>query len=99
LVVFLFRQNHFSGAGTITIEERRYQVELSLHHGHISSLTTPDFTAQGAVVVVTSLECLDWLEELIGRLWLPEVGAKTPPYRGMPLVILALDKGMCVWSS
>ena len=72
-------------------------MELGLQHGHISTLSSQEFTPQGAVAVVTSLECLDWLEDLIGRLWLPEVGRKTPPYRGMPLVILALDKGGLTW--
>ena len=44
--------------------------------------------------MVNSMECLDWLEDLVGRLWIPslEAGLTQPPYRGMPLVILALDK-------
>ena len=75
------------------MDDRRYQIEMDLHYGHIISLTSPQFTPQGAVAVVTSMECLDWLEELVNRLWVPDVGAKSPPYRGMPFVILALDKG------
>ena len=55
----------------------------------------------GAVAVVNSMECLDWLEDLVDRLWIPSLEAESrqPPYRGMPLVILALDKtaaGKCV---
>ncbi len=84
----------------MAIDDRRYQIEMNLLHGHnINSLTTPDFTPQGAVAVVTSLECLDWLEELLNRLWVPHVGGKPPPYRGMPLIVLALDKGRCGISS
>ena len=55
------------------------------------------FCLPGAVAVVTSMECLDWLEKLLHSLWIPELGeARTdPPYRGMPLVILALDNSKC----
>ncbi len=47
--------------------------------------------------MVNSMECIDWLEDVLTRLWVPEVMTSLPPYRGMPLVILALDKeaGMC----
>ena len=75
------------------IDEKRYQLEMELHHGHITSLTSSEFVPQGAIAVVTSLECVEWLEEVVERLWLPDVGGKLPPYRGMPLIILALDKG------
>ena len=45
----------------------------------------------GAVAVVTSMECLDWLGDLLNELWVP--GGNTKPcYRGMPLVILAVDE-------
>ena len=39
------------------------------------------------------MDCLDWLERLLRLLWIPE-GDKHPPYRGMPLVILALDESI-----
>ncbi len=76
------------------VEDRKYQIEMSLCHGNdISSLTSRDFVPQGAVAVVTSLECCDWLQELLTRLWLPgQQKDFDPPYRGMPLIILALDK-------
>ena len=44
----------------------------------------------GAVVVVNSEECLIWLEEVLQSLWIPR-GDTPTPYRGLPLVILALD--------
>ena len=47
----------------------------------------------GAVAVATSMACIDWLEGLLARLWMPS-GEDTPGYRGMPLVILALDTGI-----
>ena len=75
-----------------------YQLELSLHHGHhIHSLNTNGFLPHGAVAVVTTLEGVEWLRDLVDRLWLFKVGdsgSRKPPYRGMPLIILALDKGM-----
>ena len=44
----------------------------------------------GAVVVVNTMECLEWLEKVLNRHWIP-TSDSSPPYRGMPLVILALD--------
>ena len=80
------------------VGERTYQIEMSLHHGHhIHSLTSNEFVPQGAVAVVTSLKCIDWLKDIVERLWVPvgvmEKSGSLPPYRGMPLIILALDKG------
>ena len=46
----------------------------------------------GAVAVVNTMECLDWLEKVLTKHWIPTADSK-PPYRGMPLVILALDGG------
>ena len=43
--------------------------------------------------MVNSMECLDWLENLLQLLWLPGDTA-TSPYRGLPLVILALDDSL-----
>ena len=87
-------QNHFSGSGTVEVGDSKYQVEISVEHGgDIHSLSSKEFVPQGAVAVVNSLECIDWLRDLVERLWLPQVGRKSPPYRGMPLIILALDKG------
>ena len=70
---------------------------MSLQHGHdIHSLNTDSFLPHGAVAIVNSLECIDWLRDVVERLWLfVEVGGekeKHAPYRGMPLIILALDK-------
>lgn len=94
LFLFMYTQNHFSGVGTVDVGERRYQIEMALQHGNnIESLTSKDFIPQGAVAVVTSKECTDWLRALVERLWLFDIGG-TAPYRGMPLVILALDKGI-----
>ena len=71
---------------------RSYQLEIDLFHGgEIPSLTKSEFTPQGAVAVVTSMECLDWLEELLTRLFVPGEDDKSP-YRGMPLVVMALDR-------
>ena len=50
-----------------------------------------DSISSGAVAVVTSMECLDWLEDLLNKLWVPGGNIK-PHYRGMPLVILAVDE-------
>ena len=79
------------------IGEHMYQLDLSLHHGHhIHSLNTNGFTPHGAVAVVTSLEGVAWLRDLVERLWMFKVGeegARKAPYRGMPLIVLALDKG------
>ena len=36
------------------------------------------------------MECLVWLERVLQLLWIPG-GDIAPPYRGLPLVILALD--------
>ena len=56
------------------------------------SLSTPQYsTLSGAVAMVTSVNCLDWLEKLLNELWVPGGNTK-PRYRGMPLVILAVDK-------
>ena len=44
----------------------------------------------GAVAVVNTMECLGWLEKVLERHWIPH-SDMMPPYRGMPLVILALD--------
>ena len=44
----------------------------------------------GAVVVVNSEKCLLWLENVLQSLWIPR-GDTPTPYRGLPLVILALD--------
>ena len=44
----------------------------------------------GAVVVVNSEKCLLWLEKVLESLWIPR-GDTPTPYRGLPLVILALD--------
>ena len=41
--------------------------------------------------MVTSMECLDWLDNLLNELWVPGGNTK-PRYRGMPLVILAVDE-------
>ena len=69
---------------------------MSLQDGHhIHSLTTQDFVPNGAVAVVTSLQCVEWLRALVQHLWLFKVGERAP-YRGMPLIILALDKGKTV---
>ena len=38
------------------------------------------------------MECIEWLEDLLNRLWIPSDPHTHPPYRGMPLVILALDR-------
>ena len=46
-------------------------------------------TTTGAVAVVNSNGCLNWLERVLELLWIP--GGDMPPYRGLPLVILALD--------
>ena len=64
------------------------------------TLSTPQYsTLSGAVAMVTSVNCLDWLEELLNGLWVPGGNTK-PRYRGMPLVILAIDEcieeGVCV---
>jgi len=48
------------------------------------------YSSTGAVAVVTSLECLDWLEDLLNELMVPGEDLR-PHYRGMPLVILAVD--------
>ena len=40
--------------------------------------------------MVNSMECLNWLEQLLELLWIPGSDA-APPYQGLPLVILALD--------
>ena len=48
------------------------------------------YPSTGAVAVVTSLECLDWLEDLLNELMVPGEDIR-PHYRGMPLVILAVD--------
>lgn len=75
------------------IDDHAHQMEMSLHHGHhIHSLTSTDFVPHGAVAVVTTPQCVDWLKDLVWRLWLLQVGKKAP-YRGMPLIVLALDKG------
>ncbi len=77
------------------IGEHIYQLELSLHHDQIETLNTK-FTPHGAIAMVTTLEEVEWLRNLVERLWLFKVGEKDncmPPYRGMPLIILALDKG------
>ena len=91
-------QNHLSGSGEVEIGERMYHLDLSLHYGHhIHSLNTDTFTPHGAVAVVTTLEGVKWLQDLVKRLWLFRVGEEnshTPPYRGMPLIILALDRGI-----
>ena len=56
------------------------------------TLSTPQYsTLSGAVAMVTSVNCLDWLEELLNGLWVPGGNTK-PRYRGMPLVILAIDE-------
>lgn len=44
----------------------------------------------GAVAVVNSEECLIWLEQVLQSLWIP-FGDAPSLYRGLPLVILALD--------
>ena len=80
------------------IGEKRFEIVMSLHHGNsIDSLTSNEFVPHTAVAVVTSLECVDWLEDVVRRLWLPEGRAEKscnlPSYRGMPLIMLALDKG------
>lgn len=77
-----------------------YHIELSLHHGHhIHSLNTEGFVPHGAVAVVTSVDCVNWLRDLVERLWLFRVGegeeSHVAPYRGMPLIVLALDRGKC----
>ena len=77
------------------IDDRSYQIDMSLQHGHgIHSLYNGSFLPHGAVAIVTSLQCVDWLWDLVERLWLFEVGGKESyaPYRGMPLIILTLDK-------
>ncbi len=91
-------QNHLSGSGGVEIGDCTYQLELSLHHGHhIHSLNTNTFTPHGAVAVVMTLEGVEWLRDLVERLWLFGVGegrdSRAGPYRGMPLIILALDRG------
>ena len=48
----------------------------------------------GAITVVDSMECLNWLEEVLNRLWIPgnpTLDTTHPPCRGMPLVILVMD--------
>ncbi len=80
------------------MDDKTYRMEMALQYGHhIHSLNTNNFVPHGAVAVVTSLECIDWLKDLVERLWLFEVGggaeSRQAPYRGMPLIILALDKG------
>ncbi len=77
------------------IGEHTYQLELSLHHGQIKTLSTK-FMPQGAIAVVTTEEEMEWLRDMVERLWLFKVGENDtcmPPYRGMPLIILALDRG------
>lgn len=75
------------------VGDKTYHIDMSIQHGHhIHSLTT-DFVPHGAVAVVTTLECVDWLEDLVARLWGGGDDTSTTPYRGMPLIILALDKG------
>ena len=44
----------------------------------------------GAVAVVNTMECINWLEKVLNRHWLSSSDMR-PPYKGMPLVILALD--------
>ena len=72
---------------------------MNYHYGHnIYYLNTDGFVPYGAVAVVTSMECVDWLRELVSHLWLFKVGEEeeeegVAPYRGMPLIILALDPG------
>ena len=91
-------QNHLSGSGEVEVGEDMYRLDLALHHGHhIHSLNTNTFTPQAVVAVVTTLECVKWLRDLVERLWLFNVGednSHMPPYRGMPLIVLALDKGI-----
>ena len=45
----------------------------------------------GAVAVVNTMECVGWLEKVLERFWIPH-SDMMPPYRGMPLIILALDE-------
>ena len=69
---------------------------VQIHTLNVHFYSYHTFTV-GSVAVVNSMECIDWLEDVLTRLWVPEVMTSLPPYRGMPLVILALDKeaGMC----
>lgn len=77
------------------IDDKLYEIEMSPQHGHhIHSLTAEDFIPNGAVAVVTSMQCLEWLRDVVDHLWLFKVGGEAP-YRGMPLIILALDRGEC----
>ena len=50
-----------------------------------------NFFFVGAVAVVNTKECLEWLEKVLERHWIPKSDT-SPPYRGMPLIILALDE-------
>lgn len=86
--------NHISVSGACEVGGRKYSLQLEVFHGEeLDSITTQDFAPQGAVAVATSMACIDWLEGLLARLWVPS-GEDTPGYRGMPLVILALDTGI-----
>lgn len=85
-------QNHLSGLGMCTVDDRSYQLEMAVFHGDsLETITSSEFLPQGAVAVVTSIDCVNWLQKLLQKLWLPGEGC-SPPYRGMPMVILALDE-------
>lgn len=46
----LFRQNHLSGGGTCQVDDRTYQLEMSLFFGDdIETMTNESFSPQGTV--------------------------------------------------
>ncbi|KAL5480091.1 hypothetical protein EMCRGX_G023713 [Ephydatia muelleri] len=83
-------KGYCGGIGVLKLDGHTYRPEIASFHGDVTTLSSEQFTPQCAILVVNSTQCLDWLESVAKTLFLP-VGNSVPAYRGMPVIILAID--------